>query len=155
MLQSAEEVLAISRGRGFPQWVGHGNVMRGWCLGAAQQAEDGIPLVMQELSQYSATGAKLTMPFFVMALAELYGMAARPEEGLNRFAQASELVETTQECWAEAEMHRGRGIRLLSMNEHSAAENSYRQGATTKRETLGVACRRQPPPRPGRARRSS
>jgi class 3 adenylate cyclase/predicted ATPase len=134
MLQSAEEVMAISSERGFPQWLGHGKVMRGWCLGAAQQAEDGIPLVIQGLSQYSATGAKLTMPFFLMTLAELYGMAARPEEGLNRFAQASELVETTQECWAEAEMHRVRGTLLLSMNEHSAAEDSYRQALAVARQ---------------------
>jgi hypothetical protein len=49
-------------------------------------------VVMQGLSQYGATGAKLTMPFFLTTLAELYGMAARPEEGLNRFAQAGELL---------------------------------------------------------------
>jgi predicted ATPase len=37
------------------------------------------------------------------------------------------LVETTQERWAEAEMHRLRGTLLLSMSEHAEAENSYRQ----------------------------
>jgi predicted ATPase len=127
MLQSAEEVLAISSERGLPQWLGHGKVMRGWCLGTEGQPEDGIPLVLQGLELYCATGAKLTMPFFLMTLAELYGMATQPEEGVNRLAQALKLVQTAEECWAEAEMHRLRGTLLLSTNEHAAAEDSFHQ----------------------------
>jgi predicted ATPase len=61
-----------------------------------------------------------------MTLAEVYGMAGQPDEGLDRLAEAANLVETTQERWAEAEMHRLRGTLLLAMNEHAAAENSYR-----------------------------
>jgi class 3 adenylate cyclase/predicted ATPase len=133
MLQSAEEVLAISSERDLPQWFGQGNVMRGCCLGTAGQARDGIPLILEGLSQYCATGAILLMPFFLMTLAELYGMAAQPVEGLNRLVQAAMLVETTQERWAEAEMHRVRGTLLSSMNEHSAAEDSYRQALAVAR----------------------
>jgi predicted ATPase len=127
MLRSAEEVLSISSERGIPQWLGHGNVMRGWSLGRVGQAADGIPLVLQGLAIYHATGANLTKPFFLMTLAELYGKAARPEAGLNRLAEAAKLVEATQERWAEAEMHRLRGTLLLSMSKHAEAENSYRQ----------------------------
>jgi predicted ATPase len=58
-------------------------------------------------------------------LAEVYGSAGEPEKGLHRLAEAAKLVETTQERWAEAEMHRVRGTLLLSMNEHAAAEDSY------------------------------
>ena len=54
-------------------------------------------------------------------------MAAQPQEGLDRLAEAAKLVETTHERWAEAEIHRLRGTLLLSMNEHAAAENSYRR----------------------------
>ena len=61
-------------------------------------------------------------------------MAAQPEEGLNRLVEAAKLVETTQERWAEAEMHRLRGTLLLSMNEHAAAENSYRHALAVARQ---------------------
>jgi hypothetical protein len=54
-----------------------------------------------------------------MALAQLYEKAGQPEEGLNRLVEAAELVETTQERWAEAEMHRLRG---MSMSEYAEAE---------------------------------
>jgi predicted ATPase len=67
-----------------------------------------------------------------MMLAEVYGLAAQPEEGLAQIAKAANVTKTTQERWAEAEMHRIRGKLLMSMNEHSAAEESYHQA-------LGIA----------------
>jgi tetratricopeptide (TPR) repeat protein len=126
MLRSADEVLAISTEQGFPWGLAAGNAMRGWCLGALGQPAAGIPLLLQGIAGLSATGAKLVLPFNLMTLAEVYGMAAQPEEGLDRLTEAAKLVETTQERWAEAEMHRLRGTLLLSMHEHTAAEDSFR-----------------------------
>jgi predicted ATPase len=134
MLRSADEVLAISTEQGFPGGVAAGNAMRGWCLGALGQPAAGIPLLLQGIAGWSATGAKLVLPFFLMTLAEVYGMAAQPEEGLERLAEAAKLVETTQERWAEAEMHRLRGKLLLSMHENGAAENSYRHALKVARQ---------------------
>jgi predicted ATPase len=127
MLESANEMLAISSEQGFPMFFGVGNIMRGWCLCAEGQSEEGIRLLLQGIDSYAGTGAVLVMPFYLMTLAQAYGMASQPQEGLDRLGQASKLVETSQECWALAEMHRLRGTLLLSMNEQDAAENSYRQ----------------------------
>jgi predicted ATPase len=127
MLPSAEEVLAISAEQGFQMWSPVGNIMRGWCLGAAGQAAEGIQLLLKGIADVSGTGCNLVVPFLLMVLAQVYGKAGQPEEGLNRLVEAAKLVETTKECWAEAEMHRLRGTLLLSMSEHAEAENSYRQ----------------------------
>jgi class 3 adenylate cyclase/tetratricopeptide (TPR) repeat protein len=127
MLRSAEEVLAISSEQGFPLWSAVGNMMRGWSLGAVGQAAEGIPLLLRGITDMRATGCNVMAPFVLTTLAEVYGMAAQPKEGLNRLDQAAKWVETTQERWAEAEMHRMRGTLLLSMHEHAAAEGSYRQ----------------------------
>jgi class 3 adenylate cyclase/predicted ATPase len=127
ILQAAEKVLAISAEQGFPIWSAVGNIMRGWCLGAAGQAAEGVPLVLKGIADLSATGCIILTPFLLMTLAEVYGTAVQPEKGLNRLAEATKLVETTRECWAEAEMHRLRGTLLLSMNEHAEAEDSYRK----------------------------
>jgi predicted ATPase len=125
MLQSAEKVLAISAEQDFPVWSAVGNIMRGWCLGAAGQAAESISLVLKGIADLSATGCNILRPFFLMVLAQVYGKAGQLEEGLNRLVEAAKLVETTQERWAEAEMHRLRGALLLSMNDHVAAEESY------------------------------
>jgi predicted ATPase len=78
-------------------------------------------------------GLQLAVPFFSTTLAEIYGMAARPEEGLEQLAEAATLVETTQERWAEAEMHRLRGTLLLSMDDHATAEGSFHQALSVAR----------------------
>jgi class 3 adenylate cyclase/predicted ATPase len=127
MLRSAEEVLSITGEQGFPLWFAVGTIMRGWCLGTLGQAAEGIPLLLKGISDVYATGCNLMVPFFLMMLAEVYGLEAQPEEGLDRLAEAAKLLETTQERWAEAEMHRLRGTLLRSMHDHAAAEYSYRQ----------------------------
>ena len=83
--------------------------------------------VLKGLADASATGCNILRPFFLVVLAQLYEKAGQPEEGLNRLVEAARLVETTQERWAEAEMHRLWGTLLLSMSKHAEAENSYRQ----------------------------
>jgi predicted ATPase len=73
------------------------------------------------------------MPQYLTVLAEAYGLASQPEEGLRQLADAEQLMETTQERWAEAEMHRLRGTLLLSMHEQAAAEDSYHTALTVAR----------------------
>ena len=89
------------------------------------QAAEGIPSLLEGIAICRSMGAKLTMPTNLMMLAETHGIAAQPEEGLARLAEAAELVETTQERWGEAELHRLRGTLLQSLSEYAAAEDSY------------------------------
>jgi predicted ATPase len=132
-LQSAEKVLAISAEQGFAQWSPVGNIMRGWCLGVVGQT-GGIPLMLKGIDDLRATGCNIFIPLFLMVLAQVYGVAGQPEEALNRLVEAAKLVEKTRECWAEAEMFRLRGTLLLSMNEHTQAENHYRQALASARQ---------------------
>ncbi|MGH6776713.1 MAG: hypothetical protein ACRECL_01690 [Bradyrhizobium sp.] len=127
MLASANEVVAVSDEHGFRDSLAIGNIMRGWCLGALGQALEGIPPLLQGLTVCRAGGRKLMIPFFLTTLAEAYGMAAQPREGLDCLAEAAKLVEATHERWIEAEIYRLRGRLLLSMNDHAAAETSYRR----------------------------
>jgi predicted ATPase len=133
-LQSAEEALAISDEQGFSDLLAWGNIMRGWCLGAMGHPAEAIPLILQGLDNYRATGASLCIPFFLMTLAEVYGMAAQADEGLKRLAEAANIVEATQERWAEAEMHRLRGTLLLSIHERTTAEDSFRLALTVAQQ---------------------
>ena len=109
--------------------------MRGWCLGVLGQT-GGIPLILKGIDDLRATGCNIFIPLFLMVLAQVYGVAGQPEEALNRLVEAEKLVERTRECWPEAEMFRLRGTLLLSMNEHTQAENHYRQGlASAQRQS--------------------
>jgi predicted ATPase len=102
-------------------------MLRGWCLVALGDSDEGIHLLGQGMVAYQATGAIARMPFWLTLLADAYGRARRPEEGLKRLAEAADLVEATQERWTEAEMHRVLGELLIAMHEPAAAEDSLRK----------------------------
>jgi tetratricopeptide (TPR) repeat protein len=126
MLASAKDVVAISDEHGFRDSSAVGNIMRGWCLCALGQGAEGIALLLQGLTVCRAGGRNLMIPFFLTVLADAYGMAAQPQEGLGQLAEAARLVETTHERWTDAEIHRLRGKLLLSTHECAAAERSFR-----------------------------
>ena len=127
LLRAADEVLAISNEHGFPLWSAAGKWIRGRCLGAMGQGADGVALIVEGLAEFRAIGCNLTGPFVLTTLAETYGFAGQPEEGLKRTAEAIALFERTDERWAEAETYRVRGTLLLSLHDQAAAENSFQK----------------------------
>jgi hypothetical protein len=66
-------------------------------------------------------GVTLMTPFYLMRLAEVYAMAAQPEEGLKRLAEAAKLIETTQERWVEAR-RLNRVVALSAMRPRAVTE---------------------------------
>jgi class 3 adenylate cyclase/tetratricopeptide (TPR) repeat protein len=133
LLQLAEEIMAIASEHGYALPLALGNMARGWCLGVMGQPKEGIALLEKALTKLPS-GAHLGAPFHLTALAEIYGRAGQPEEGLKRLATADELVEKTGERWVEAEMRRLRGNLLLSANRHAAAEDSFNQALAISRQ---------------------
>jgi tetratricopeptide (TPR) repeat protein len=133
MLRSAEQILAISTEQGFSQWLVVGNMLHGWCLGTTGHAEEGIQRLLKWITICRAAGVKIAMRFCLMTLAEVCGQAGRAEEGLKRLAEAADLIETTKEHWAEAEIYRMKGMLLLSLQEDAAAEDSYRRALAVAR----------------------
>jgi hypothetical protein len=47
-----------------------------------------------------------------MVLAEIYGIAEQPDEGLTRLTAATQLMEETNERWVEVEINSLRGKLL-------------------------------------------
>jgi len=135
MLRTAEEIVAISKEHGFPQYIVGGNIQRGWCLCAMGQRAEGLSLLLEGIEIKRAAGFNLHAPAFLTEIAEVYEMAGEPREGLNRLAEAAKLVEMTQERWAEAEMHRRRGTLLLSMHEQAAAEENHRALSVARQQS--------------------
>jgi predicted ATPase len=133
-LRSADELSATSTEHGFSQWLGLGKIMRGWCFGVSGHEGEGISLLVQGIADVAATGLRIEMPFYLMLLAEIYGIAARPQEGLDRLAEAAEFVETTEERCFEPELRRLRGTLLRLTHEHAAAESSYQHALALARQ---------------------
>ena len=57
-------------------------------------------------------------------------------EGLNYLTEAEQIIETANERFHEAEMHRVRGDVLNALGDHAGAERSYQQAiAVAKRQS--------------------
>jgi predicted ATPase len=125
MLQSAEEVLAVSTEQGFPQWPGVGKIMNGWCLAATGQAAGGISSFLQGLEIFGPTVANLGSSIFSHHIRGNLRHSWTAGRRLSRLPEAAKLVETQQERWAEAEIHRLRGTLLLALHKEAQAEESY------------------------------
>jgi tetratricopeptide (TPR) repeat protein len=133
VLASADEALAISAEQGYPLWMAFANAMRGWSLAALGQPTEGLRVLHDGIVSTRATGARLWVSFFLTLLADAYGMAGQPRHRLEALAEATKLMGTTQERWAEAETHRLRGTLMQSLGDDTASEDCYLQSLDVAR----------------------
>jgi predicted ATPase len=134
--QHAEEVMSLSNDLGFAYWLGVGTHHRGWSLTALGQAQEGLKLLTRGLSMIRAAGAGITMSAVLMQLAEAHAKLGRPEDSINYLAKAAQLIEATDERFAEAELHRLQGDLLSVAGDQASAERSYHQAlAIAKRQS--------------------
>jgi predicted ATPase len=119
-----------------------GTILRGWARAEQGQTEKGIAQVRQGLAAFRATGAELATTRWVALLAEAWGKAGQPEEGLNVLAEALAVVSKGGERDYEAELYRLRGELTLQSRVQSRAASVKRgsrfnvQGATSQSPSI-------------------
>ena len=110
----AEQAVALSTAQGFPFWLGHGTVLRGWALAMQGHSTEGMAQIRQGIATWRATGAEITRPYALALLAEACGQAGQPDEGLSLLAEALAVVHQHGERYYEAELYRLMGALLLT-----------------------------------------
>ena len=113
--------------------LAHGIVSRGRALTALGQAQEGLALITKGLSMYRATGAVLYTPSMLTSAAEAYARLGQPVESLNCLAEAAQIIESTDQRIAEADVYRVRGDLLNATGDQAAAEQSYQQALLVAR----------------------
>src|SRR5262249_5370147 len=76
---------------------------------------EGIALMLEGLGGYRATGAELERSVWIALLAEAYGLAGRPREGLSALEEGLADVEKTSIRCHQPELLRLRGELLLRL----------------------------------------
>ncbi len=139
--ERAEVLIALSSEQGFPQWLAGGTMLRGWALAEQGQMEEGIAQMRQGLAVHLATGGKITQPYWLALLAEVYGKAGQTEEGLTALAEALAAVDKTGECHHEAELYRLKGeLSLQSGVRGPRSEVTKPQTPTPNPQSEAEAC---------------
>ena len=97
----------------------------------------------QGLAAQLATGAGVFQTDFLYLLAKAYGTARRFEEGLATVAEAIAIMETTDERYYEAELHRLKGDLLLRRSGIETEHIVQTEAEECFRRAIDIARRQQ------------
>jgi adenylate cyclase len=133
VLELAEELIRVSAQQAFPVWLGWGEVLRGWALADAEQAE-GIELARRGLDRVAATGAVVSGPFVLALLADAHYRNGHMQDALRTLDTGFALSRKGRQRFWDAELHRMRGEILLSWKGDTAgAERALRDALEVAR----------------------
>jgi predicted ATPase len=118
----AADSTALATQQGFPLFVAWGTVPQGWALTRQEQWAAGMATMREGLEAAVATGSELLHPYFLALLAEAYGAAGQPAEGLRLLVEAQDVVDCTGERFYEAELSRLTGVLHLAQAPAAHAE---------------------------------
>jgi TOMM system kinase/cyclase fusion protein len=134
-----DEALVLSEEHGLAFVGAMAYMLRGWVLAQEGDPAEGIAQMRRGLAAQLATGAELATPYWLCLIAEACLRTGAEGEGLALLDQAEAAVEQTHERYWEAEIHRLRGLLLLSGSETAerevapSAEASYRRALDVAR----------------------
>ncbi len=140
--ERAEAAITLCTEQGFALWLATGTILRGWALAEQRQGEEGIAQIRQGLVAYRAMGSELARPQFLALLAEAYGKASQPEEGLSVLAEALAVVNKTGERFCEAELYRLKG-QLTLQSQVESHKSKVEEAEACFHKAIDIARRQQ------------
>ncbi len=138
--ERAERVIALSNEHGFVRWLQAGLILQGWALAVQGQAEAGMAQISQSLTMFQSMGWNVGMPHVLAILAEAHHHGGQLQVGLQVLDEALSIVQHTQECCYEAELHRLRG-ELLRDQYGDDLERAYQEAEICFQQALEIARR--------------
>jgi predicted ATPase len=130
---NSEQLGILCADHGFPYWGAVAVWARGCCLSISGRPDQAIAPITEAVNAYQAIGAVTAVPMLLTSLAEALGKAGRLSDGLEKLNDAARQIETTQEGWTEADLHRVRGELLIAIGDLEAAEQSFHQAIAVAR----------------------
>jgi len=129
VLELMDEARRLSDEHAFGQWSVFANLFRGRDLVAQGNIRRGINRTERSLSAYRETGSEWGEPFFLTLLAETYtkGTEKEKRKGPPLLDRALALIDTTEERFYEAEVHRVRGEYAVMDGRYEEAHNCFRR----------------------------
>jgi predicted ATPase len=131
----ADAVMTLATAQGTALRVELGRLLWGWALAMRGDASDSVAQLRQGLAAIQGMGLALMRPHGLSLLAEVYDRAGQPEAGLQTVAEALTLIETSEERWWEAELHRLQGVLQLQLpsSDVTQAERCFQQALAVAR----------------------
>jgi adenylate cyclase len=135
LLTYAEQTIALATEHRFPFWLAGGIRMRGRALAAQGRHADGLALMLQGMGIWRATGAGLSVAYYLGLIAEVYRAAGDTERGLAAVAEGLAAAERNEEYFFVPELDRIQG-ELLAADPatRGEAEECFQRAVSLARE---------------------
>jgi class 3 adenylate cyclase/predicted ATPase len=121
-----DEVITLANETGALFWKVGGMLVQGCLFAIAGKASDAVRAITSGLSAWRATGTTVWIPTYLSYLTRAYGELGQFDEASRCISEAIVAVQTTNESWYEAEVHRIAGeIALMSPKRDAAKAEAY------------------------------
>jgi predicted ATPase len=100
------QVMLLAEQKGALYWKANGLLVRGWISALTSKASDAIQMLTSGLAAYRSTGSTNWVPLHLSYLAKAHSELDQFNEAWSCISEAVRTVETTQERWCEADVHR-------------------------------------------------
>jgi hypothetical protein len=122
----ASDLSELSTRLNFEPFLQRAVVLRGWARSASGNTAEGISWIEDGIGDYRATASILDMPFLLALKVEALHLADRTVESLEAIREADALVESFENRYWSAELHRLRGVFLAAASaEQTQIEASF------------------------------
>ncbi|MFO1094907.1 MAG: AAA family ATPase [Planctomycetaceae bacterium] len=141
VLSAAAAELAIATEQGFQLWRALGTLHQAAGMLLREDYEHGLPLFVEGLRAFRATGAELRLPAYLGMLGQAYTQLGRLDEARMAIDEGLAIVEKNDDRCHEAELQRLSGELLLaeSPEQFGAAEVWFRRAIETARRQQSQA----------------
>jgi predicted ATPase len=109
----ADQALALTTEYKAPYYRAWSAILVSYALACEQPDAPTIARLRESIAAFTATGARLRLPYYLGLLAHVCGRAGRAEEGLAAINEAMAASRAHSERWWDAELQRLRGELLL------------------------------------------
>jgi predicted ATPase len=121
-----DEVITLANETGAVFWKVGGMLLQGSLFAIAGKASDAVRTITSGLSAWRAMGATVWMPTYLSYLTRAYAELGQFDEASRCISEAIVAVQTTNENWYEADIHRIAGeIALKSPKPDAVKAEAY------------------------------
>ena len=117
-----DEAITLANEKGAVFWKAGAMLVQGCLLAQAGKASDAVRTITSGLTAWRATGATVWMPTYLSYLARAYAELGQFDDARRCIGEAMAAMQTTNENWYEAEVHRIAGEIALQSPEPDAAK---------------------------------
>lgn len=111
-----------------PYYQAWASILAAFTSAWRQPGDSELHQLRQAIDQFTATGARLRLPYYLCLLARAFHRANRPAEGLAAIEEAMGESRQNNERWWAPELHRIHGILLLAQEADTAdVEAAYQR----------------------------